>query len=148
MIDPDADAPLKLLALDEDDLAVLSAHLQDFVVKVGDLVFLPVEKRFAFVGNRLDLRVAGEPRRRRTAGHFERVTAVRARGVDRSRPDAVLNLLAIGFTPDEAPSGAIELVFSGDASLRLEVECVEARAADLGPVWAAKAEPTHDLDEA
>lgn len=148
MTDPQADAPLKLLALDAEDLEVLSAHLQDFVLKVGDIVYLPSEKRVAFVGNRVDRRVEGELRRRRTASHFDRVTAVKARGVDRSAPDTVLNLLAIGFEPAEEPSGAVELLFSGGASLRIEVECIEAQAADLGPVWAAKGEPAHDLDKA
>ncbi|MGA0533103.1 DUF2948 family protein [Hansschlegelia sp. KR7-227] len=150
MSDPSPDAPLKLIALDAEDLEVLSAHLQDFVVRIGDLVFLPGEKRFAFVGNRADRRIDGELRRRRTAGHFERVTRVAARGVDRSTPDAILNLLAIVFTPagEEDPSGAVELRFSGGASLRLEVECVEARVADLGPVWSAKATPSHDAEGA
>lgn len=144
MPDPTSDAPLKLVALDAEDLEVLSAHLQDFVVRVGDLVVIPAEKRFAFVGNRLDRRVDGEARRRRTAGHFDRVLKVKARGVDRSKPETVLNLLAIAFEPSEDPSGVVEFLFSGGASLRLEVECVEAQAVDLGPVWAAKAAPAHE----
>jgi len=144
MPDPASDAPLKLVALDAEDLEVLSAHLQDFVVRVGDLVPIPAERRFAFVGNRLDRRVDGEARRRRTAGHFDRVMAVKARGLDRGAPDTVLNLLAIAFEPTDEPSGVVELMFSGGASLRLEVECVEAQAVDLGPVWAAKAAPAHD----
>jgi hypothetical protein len=143
-----ADQPLRLVALDAEDLQILSAHLQDFVARVGDLAWLPRERRFAFVGNRVDRRVNGEVRRRRTAGHFDRVTKVSARGVDRSTPDTVLNLLAVTFSPAEEPSGAVELHFSGGASLRLEVECVEAQVVDLGPVWAAKAAPAHDLDEA
>ena len=148
MPDPSADAPLRLVALDAEDLEVLSAHLQDFVVRVGDLVALPREKRFAFVGNRLDRRVDGESRRRRTAGHFDRVTKVSARGIDRSAPETVLNLLAISFIAAEEPSGVVELTFSGEASLRLEVECVEAQAVDLGPVWAAKSAPAHDQEGA
>ncbi|MFC3691304.1 DUF2948 family protein [Chenggangzhangella methanolivorans] len=144
MPDPSADAPLRLVALDAEDLEVLSAHLQDFVVRVGDLVFLPRDKRFAFVGNRIDRRVDGETRRRRAAGHFDRVLKVSARGVDRSAPETVLNLLAIAFSPSEEPSGVVELLFSGGSSLRLEVECIEAQAADLGPVWAAKASPAHE----
>jgi hypothetical protein len=147
MTDPEDDAPLKLLALDAEDLEILSAHLQDFVVKVGDIVFLPREKRFAFVGNRVDRRVDGELRRRRTAGHFERVSSVRTRGVDRGSPETVLNLLAIVFAPADEPSGVIEFAFSGGGSLLLDVECIEARTSDLGPVWAARAEPAHESDE-
>ncbi|RXF73687.1 DUF2948 family protein [Hansschlegelia zhihuaiae] len=148
MPDLASDAPLRLVALDPEDLEILSAHLQDFVARVGDLAWLPREKRFAFVGNRIDRRVDGEVRRRRTAGHFDRVTKVSARGVDRSQADTVLNLLAVTFSPAEEPSGAVELHFSGGASLRLDVECIEAQVVDLGPVWAAKAAPAHDLDEA
>ena len=146
MSDPAPDAPLKLVALDAEDLEVLSAHLQDFVVRVADLVFSPREKRFAFIGNRLDLRVEGEARRRRTAGHFDRVLKVSARGIDRGAPETVLNLLDISFLPTDEPSGVVEFTFSGEASLRLEIECVEAQAVDLGPVWAAKAAPMHDGD--
>lgn len=145
MPDPSsADAPLKLVALDAEDLEVLSAHLQDLVAKVGDLVFLPAEKRFALVGNRADRRADGELRRRRTALHFDRVSKVSASGLDRSQPAVVLNLLAITFAETDAPSGLVDLVFSGGVALRLEVECVEAQAADLGPVWSARANPAHD----
>ena len=45
---------LKLIVLDADDLAVISAHLQDAVLKVGDLAYLPAERRFAALGNRFD----------------------------------------------------------------------------------------------
>lgn len=147
MSDPTAAEPLRLVALDAEDLEVLSAHLQDFVVRTGDLAWLPREKRFAFVGNRADRRVDGEIRRRRTAGHFDRVTRVSARGVDRSAPEVVMNLLAITFVADQEPSGAVELHFSGGAVLRLMVECVEAQVVDLGPVWAARAAPSHGSDE-
>ncbi len=147
MPDPAADQPLRLVALDAEDLEILSAHLQDFVVRVADLAWLPREKRFAFVGNRVDRRVDGELRRRRVAGHFDRVSKVSARGVDRSAPETVLNLLAMTLAADEGePSGDIILTFSGEASLRLTVECVEAQVVDLGPVWAAKGSPAHDLE--
>ena len=144
MSDPAADSPLKLVALDAEDLEVLSAHLQDFVVRLGDLVYLPRAKRVAFVGNRADRRVSDQLRRRRAAGHFDRVTKVSSRGLDRSAPDTVLNLLAVTFVREEEPSGEVELHFSGGASLRLQVECIEGQVVDLGPVWAAKAEPHHD----
>ena len=49
--------------------------------------------------------------------------------------DAVLNLLAVEFAETEAPAGVVTLIFSGGAALRLEVECLEAELADLGPTW-------------
>lgn len=138
---------LKLVALDADDLAVISAHLQDAVLKVSDLAYLPRERRFALVARRFDWEAQpGDGPRRRLAGlHFERVLSARTRGLDRSEPDAVLELLALTFEPGEAPSGAITLVFAGGGAVRLEVECVEAQMRDLGAAWRAGGRPAHDL---
>ena len=62
--------------------------------------------------------------------------------------DGVLNLLAVEFSETEAPSGVVTLIFSGGAALRLEVECLEAELADLGPTWTAVACPAHaTIDE-
>ena len=58
-----------------------------------------------------------------------------------STKDAVLNLLAVEFDETDAPAGAVTLIFSGGAALRLEVECLECELADLGPTWDAKARP-------
>ena len=67
-------------------------------------------------------------------------------GFDPARGDTVLNLLAITFTQGESPSGSIDLVFSGDAAIRLAVECIETELVDLGPAWAASAAPRHPDD--
>jgi hypothetical protein len=90
---------LRLVALDQEDLAVLSAHLQDAIVRVGDLTFLPSEHRFALAARRFDWEAgASEPPRRRLTGlHFERVLAARTKDLPRENTDAVLNLLAITF---------------------------------------------------
>jgi hypothetical protein len=141
--------PLKLAAFDPDDLAILSAHLQDAIFRVGDITYLPDERRFALVGRRFDWEAAErEPRRRLTGCHFR----ARALGEDaRLRPepqDEVLNLLAVTFEPAEAPSGAAILHFAGGGCIRLEVECVEALMKDLGPIWAAEKRPVHDVERA
>lgn len=138
---------LKLAALDSDDLAVLSAHLQDAIVKVGDIAYMPGESRFAMLARRFDWDCgAGEPRRRLAGLHFDRVLRCQTRGIDRGRPDEPMSLLAITFDGQEAPSGAATLVFAGGASIRLELECIEARLKDLGPVWACEGRPEHDLE--
>jgi hypothetical protein len=136
---------LKLLALDKEDLEVLSAHLQDAVLKVGDMAFLPAQQRFALVANRFDWDSAesGHNRRRRTGMHFERVLRVRRQNMRTDAPDAVLNLLAVTFEETEAPSGVVTLVFSGGAAVQLEVECLECQLRDLGPVWETASRPVH-----
>src|SRR5436190_15112555 len=143
--------PLKLIALDQDDIAVVSTHLQDAVVKIADVVWLPAEKRLVLGLNRFDWEACGceDPcyKRRRTALRFERVMSLRCRNVQPSDKDAVLNLLAVEFAESDAPAGVVTLIFSGGGMLRLEVECLEAELADLGPSWPAAERPVH-RDEA
>ena len=144
---------LKLVALDKDDVEVVSAHLQDAVVKVGDILWLPREHRFIMVLNRFDwisaagVEAAGNAkpdyRRCRTALRFERVNACRCRDLDQTDQTAWLNLLAVEFAEDDAPAGIVSLIFSGGGVIRLEVECLEAELADLGEVSAAAARPDH-----
>ncbi len=136
---------LKLVALDEEDLAVISAHLQDAAVKMEDIAFLPKDKRFALCVRRFDWEAAPDdpPRRRLTGIHFDCVKSVKARNIDPKRKDVVLNLLAVTFEPDSQPSGAVTLIFSEDRAVRLEVECIEAQMRDMGPVWEAEGRPEH-----
>jgi hypothetical protein len=142
----DEPVPLRLLALDPEDLTVISAHVQDAVVKVGDLAWLPTEKRFALMMRRYDWEGAaiGQHRRRLTAMHFERVTALKALNIDPKAKDTVLNLLAVTFTPSDAPSGELVLTFSGGAALKLHAECIEAQLKDLGGMWETAHQPSHE----
>lgn len=144
----DAADPLKLIALDGDDLAIISAHLQDAVLKIGDIAYRPAERRFALALRRFDWEgsAAGARRRRLTALHFERVASARSSGIDAAAVDVVLNLLAITFTPRDAPAGDVTLHFSDGAAIKLDVECIEGQMKDLGPVWEAVATPGHPDD--
>ena len=133
---------LKFAVLDEEDLEVVSAHLQDAVVKVADLLWRPNERRVVVALNRFDWESAQsdkpEYRRRRSALRFERVLSCKCRSVDPAGKDAVLNLLTVEFTETDSPSGIVSLIFSGGAAVRMEVECLEAELVDLGPVWTAR----------
>jgi len=141
---------LKLIALDNDDIEVLSAHVQDAVVKVGDIMWRPAEKRLVVVINRFDWEGAQSVNapfhRRRAALRFERVNAIKHRNVACSEKDAVLNLLAVEFVPTDAPAGQVKLTFSGGCAMRLDVECLECELADLGPEWATAACPAHVVE--
>jgi hypothetical protein len=138
--------PLKLIALDAEDLAVVSAHLQDAALTIGDLVYLPREHRFAFAADRFDWEASATEhcqRRRRTAVHFDGVKGVRSRGIPLDKRDIRLNLLAIAFQPKDAPGGAVMLHFSGGACVCLDVECLEAALKDLGPCWEIAGQAAH-----
>lgn len=141
--------PLRLVALDEDDLAVVSANLQDALIAVADMAYLPQAKRFAMVGKRFDWVKAGAGTIERCATglHFERVLRVSRTGFAQDESDRVLNLLAVHFELGEAPAGTIRLTFSGGAAVRLEVECLEAQMRDLGPRWECDKQPAHPVEE-
>ena len=128
---------LKLIALDREDIEVVSAHLQDAVVKAADIRWRPAEKRLVVALNRFDWEAANgaapQFRRRRAALRFERVSACKCRNCTPVEKDQVLNLLAVSFEETDQPAGVVTLMFSGGAALRLEVECLEAELADLGP---------------
>lgn len=139
---------LRLVAFDSEDLDVLSAHLQDALVRVGDMAWLPEEDRFALVVSRFDWLSAGEGRCERAVSglRFDRVRAVRQNGVPQQKPETVLELLALAFEPTDAPAGRIILTFAGGAAIRLDVECLEACLTDMGPRWTARSRPGHALD--
>lgn len=129
-------ARLKLIALDADDLAVISAHVQDARVKVEDIIWRQGEKRLVIGMNRLDWEqtLAGEtsPRRLIAALRFDRVLSCKSRNIDMEASEAGLELLGIEFHADDAPSGSAVLLFSHGGALRLDVECVECELTDLG----------------
>jgi hypothetical protein len=141
---------LKLLALDQEDLEVLSAATQDAVVRVGDMAFARGDGRFALLMNRFAWEAAdprGRGQRKRCALSFSRVSGVRTAGFDVNARDGVLELLSMGFAQTDPPSGVIELRFAGGGAIRLAVEVLEARLEDTGAAWAARAIPRHDLKD-
>ncbi len=126
---------LKLIALDEDDLAVISTHVQDARVRTCDIIWRQAEKRLVIGMSRLDWEqtLAGEtaPRRLAAALRFDRVLSCRSRNIDLGTPEAMLDLVGIEFHPAEAPGGCALLLFAKGGVLRLEVECLECELTDL-----------------
>ncbi|MCF6199783.1 MAG: DUF2948 family protein [Hyphomicrobiaceae bacterium] len=151
-------ALLKLLALDEQDLEVISAHMQDAILRVKDMAWQPGSHRFVAVFNRFDwptahgldadeavAKAGKKPYERcRCALRFDHVETVSLKRIRFDRPDTVLELLAIRFEAGEAPSGTVELIFADNYSIRLRVECIEAELNDLSPCWGARSQPEHE----
>src|SRR5579883_1047881 len=124
--------PLRLLAQDADDLAVISAALQDAVARVGDIEWDARGRRFTIALNRYRWEAPGGflGERIRAGLQFGSVLAVRSRNLRREPPDAVVELLALSVEPGEPPGGAIRLAFAGGGDMLLEVECVDAALVD------------------
>ena len=152
MAPDDAGAALKLRAEDADDLAVLSACLQDALVPVRDLAYVPDQKIFVFVANRFRWESGSRPvpgacQRILCAVTFSAVAGVSYRGVRRSDEDRILALLAIRAEAESIGATAILLEFSGHAAIRLEVARIQCRAKDLGEPWPTAWHPRHDAEE-
>ncbi|TIV93782.1 MAG: DUF2948 family protein, partial [Mesorhizobium sp.] len=113
---------LKLIALDDQDLSIVSAHVQDAVMKVSDLEYLPAAKRFVLTMNRFVWEARSglfrqHNERRQSVLHFDRVLGVKTSGIQRDKPAEVLSLLAISFIAISKPAGIVELVFSGGGTI-------------------------------
>jgi hypothetical protein len=128
---------LKLIALDADDLAVISAHVQDARVATSDIIWRQAEKRLVIGMNRLDWEQAlsgkTKPRRLIAALRFDRVLSCKSRNIDLAGSEQVLELVGIEFHEADAPGGSALLIFTGGGALRLDVECLECGLTDLGP---------------
>lgn len=131
---------LKLIALDAEDLAVISTHVQDARVQASDIIWRQSEKRLVVGMSRPDweqsLKGEAEPCRLVAALRFDRVLACKSRNIDPGAPDEVLDLVGIEFHPqdgrDEEPGGSALLLFAQGGAIRLDVECLECELTDLG----------------
>lgn len=151
----DTPEPLKLIALDRDDLNIVSAHLQDAVLRLSDMAYVPGQGRFAAILNRFDWLSAGEGdgnasnmRRCRCALRVDRVKRAQVQNIHPGEPHSVAELLAIAYEETEAPAGRVVLYFAGGGAVRLEVECIEAELCDLGVAWKTAIKPEHAIVEA
>jgi len=146
---------LRLAALDFEDLQVISAHVQDAIVKVADMAYMPQTHRFAMMVSRFNWEQAGPEKkrrrktyeRRRAILNFDRVSSVKALHLSQRDSDTALELLAIDFTEAKPPAGRITLVFAGGSAVRMDVECIEVQLEDLGAAWTTKYAPDHPLDD-
>ena len=138
---------LKLKAEDADDVSVLSAVLQDALVAVGEMAWLPDERRFVLVANRF----RWEPGTAESRRNFERtlsglrvddVRGVQRRGFSPRDAERILVLLAI-----RAEDGALTFEFAGGGAIRLEVERVLCHLDDFGEPWTTRWRPSHPIDD-
>jgi hypothetical protein len=149
----ESNAPFKLRAEDADDLAVISACLQDALVAVRDLAFVRQDLIFLMVANRFRWERAtrsahGEAGYQRILCGitFGGVAGVSYHGFRRSENERILSLLAIRAAFD-GEANTIHLEFSGAATIRLEVNHILCHAQDLGDPWPTPWQPRHDVDE-
>jgi len=135
-------APLRLLAEDAEDLAVISAAMQDAVAKVGEISYEAKARRLTIAFNRYRWEAAGSERVR-SGLQLGGVLNVQTRKIRRSPRDAVLEVLAVTFETGEAPGGTITISCAGGGDIRAVVECVDAVLADVSEPWPTPRTPRH-----
>ena len=142
---------LKLRASDEEDLAVVSAILQDSVIAMYEMTFLKEECRFAFVANRF--RWEDTNREKPLEGNiiyervncgicFDTVTAVRHNGLNQAKKAQIISLLSI-----VAEEEFIDLAFSAGITVRLQVEKILCHLQDLDEPWPTQKRPSHPFGD-
>ncbi len=153
--------PLKLRAADQEDLAVIAACLQDALVPIGDMSFMPDDRRFVLVANRFRWEAGGPPPARNAppdgtsdasydsaAGPgfervnsglwFDGVTAVRIKGVNLHDRSAILELLTL-----RKDDGQLSLIFAGGPVIQLEIDGLRCFLEDIGEPWPTRWRPSH-----
>jgi Protein of unknown function (DUF2948) len=146
-IEPGKDAtpgPVKLRAEDAEDVAVVSAILQDALVAVGDMAWLPDERRFVLVASRFRREVPdGTFQRVRCGLRFDEVDAVWRQHFSLRDRDRILVMLAI--RPEDRR--VLRIDFAGGAGVRLEVGRFLCHLEDLGEPWPTRRQPRHPVED-
>lgn len=157
-------APLKIIARDAEDLTVVSACLQDALIPLNEMRYLPQERRFIMVANRFRWERASEAgappqsptvdasfdseedfgnlQRVNTGICIDRVLAVRSRGIDQSKPDEFLSLLSL-----QLDGNKLSLLFAGGGIIQVDVEALALYMRDLGTAWPTQWQPDHAPDK-
>lgn len=136
--------PLRLVAMDDEDLQVVSALCQDAVFPASEMQWQRGKRRFGILLNRFrweDIPVAERgrrtPERVQSVLAIENVTRVASQGVTPGDADTILSVLAVGFEADEAGGGALLLTLAGDGAIRLQVADLEVALRDVTKPYAA-----------
>ena len=139
-----AERPLRLKALEPDDLSVIAALTQDAVFPVTEMAWDRARRRFSILLNRF--RWEDNPEAGQRERDFERVQsvlsvedvmAVKSQGIDRTDRELVLSLLTLEFKASEDGAGRIELTLAGDGAIALDVEALEVTLRDVTRPYAA-----------
>tara|TARA_B100000941_G_scaffold240548_1_gene183949 strand:+ start:20 stop:463 length:444 start_codon:yes stop_codon:yes gene_type:complete len=140
---------LKLIAKTDEDLRVISAHLQDSIVKTSDIANLQKNKIFLMQLNRfmwedIEKGVFRKNKRIRTVLKFENVLKATSKNVNQKKNDRFLDFLAIEMFKMPDKNFEMNLIFSGDVVIKLVVEAIEVTLDDQGSPWESKNKPRHD----
>ncbi len=139
---------LKLIAQTEEDLRVLSAHLQDSIASTKEMANLKKNRIFLMQLNRfmwedVEKGVFRKNKRIRTILKFENVLNVTSKNINQKKDNKFLDFLAIESNVLADKSYEIKLIFSGDSIIKIEAEVIDVTLDDQGIPWESKTKPKH-----
>ena len=139
---------LKLIAKTEEDLKIVSAHLQDAIASISDIANLKKNKIFLMQLNRfmwedVEKGVFRKNKRIRTVLKFENVIKAVSKNINQKKNDRFLDFLAIETFKMPDKNYEMNLIFSGDMIIKLIVEAIEVTLDDQGTPWESKNKPKH-----
>ena len=139
---------LKLIARTEEDLSVLSAHLQDSIANISDIANLKKNRIFLMQLNRfmwedVEKGVFRKNKRIRTIVKFENVLNVLSKNINQQKKDKFLDFLAIETNLTVDHNHEMKIIFAGDSIIRLISEAIEVTLDDQGEAWDTKNKPKH-----
>jgi hypothetical protein len=141
---------LKLIAKTEEDLRVISAHLQDSIVNQSDIAHLKTNKIFLIQLNRfmwedVEKGVFRKNKRIRTILKFDNVIRVNSKNISQISKDKFLDFLAIESNKMPDKNYEMKLIFSGDSIIKITAEVIEITLDDQGEPWDTKNKPKHKV---
>ena len=139
---------LKLIARTEEDLRVVSAHLQDSIASISDIANLKINKIFLMQLNRfmwedVEKGVFRKNKRIRTILKFENVLEAHSKNINQSKKDKFMDFLAIESSKMPDNNYIMKIIFAGDAMIKLVSEVIEVTLDDQGEAWNTKNKPKH-----
>ena len=140
---------LKLNATSEEDLKVISAHLQDSITQVKNIAHLKKNRIFLIQFNRFmweDIEKGVFRRNKRVLSvlKFENVTNVYSKNLNQKNIDRFLDFLAIETKILSDKNYEIKLNFAGNILIKLKSEVIECFLEDISDPWETKNKPKHD----
>ena len=141
---------LKLIAKTEEDLRVVSAHLQDAIANISDVANLKKNRIFLLQLNRfmwedVEKGVFRKNKRIRTILKFENVIKTHAKNINQLKGKKFLDFLTIETNQMIDNNYEMKIVFAGDSIIKIIAEVIEVTLDDQGNAWNTKNIPKHNL---
>ncbi len=148
-----AENPLRLRALDVDDLTAISAVLQDAVLPITEMSWQPSRQRFGLLANRFRWEDRDEAANQNRSYErvqamvvVDRVVKMASSGVDLRDKEQILSLLSVSFEAGDDVDGRVVFTLAGDGAIACHVECLDLTLTDVTRPYVARSKSAPDPD--